>query len=118
MLSFYRELLNVLSLMFWKVMTGCKLHDVAGSVTGCVFHQIMMEADWVEHAWEEHNVSLVNFHIMEPLWLLWQKQEGNVVVVVTKICFNNFSCVRMWCIGWFQGWYWQCIRLYQNKDLF
>jgi hypothetical protein len=56
------SLLNVL-----KGMTGCKLHDVAGSVTGCVFHQLMLELDWVEHAWEEQNMSLVNFYIMEPL---------------------------------------------------
>jgi hypothetical protein len=48
-------------------MTGCKLHDVAGSVTGCVCHQLMLQADWVEHAWEDQNMSLVNFHIMEPL---------------------------------------------------
>jgi len=50
-----------------NVLTGCKLHDMAGSVTGCVFHQLMLEADWVEHAWEEQNMSLVNFCIMEPL---------------------------------------------------
>jgi hypothetical protein len=84
MLSFYRELLTVLSWMFWKVMTECKLHDMAGSVTGCVFHQLMLEADWVEHVWEEQNMSLENFHKMEPFWRLWQKQEGNVVMVVTK----------------------------------
>jgi len=122
MLSFYWELLTVLSWMFWKVMTGCKLHDVAGSVTGCVFHRLMLEADWLENAWEEQKRSmlyfLVNFHIMEPLWWLWQKQEGNVVVVVTRKCFNDFIWVRMWYIGWFAGWYWQCIRPYQNKDLF
>jgi len=53
--------------MFLKVMTGCKLHGMAGSVIGCVFHQLMLEADWVEHVWEEQNMSLVNFRIMEPL---------------------------------------------------
>jgi len=95
MLSFYLELRTVLSWMFWKVMTGWKLYDVAGSVTDCVFHQLMLEADWIEHAWEEQNMSLVNFHIMEPLWWLRQKQEGNVVVAVTKIGSDDFSWVRM-----------------------
>jgi len=95
MLSFYLELRTVLSWMFWKVMTWCKLHDMAGSITDCVFHQLMLEADWIEHAWEEQNMSLVNFHIMEPLWWLWQKQEDNVVVVVTKMCYDDLSWVRM-----------------------
>ena len=52
-------------------MRGFKLHDMAGRVTGCVFHQLMLEADLLEHAWEEQKRSvlyfLVNFHIMEPL---------------------------------------------------
>jgi hypothetical protein len=48
------------------------------------FYQLMFVADWVEHAWEEQNMSVVNCHIMEPLWWLWQKLEGNVVVVVIK----------------------------------
>ena len=42
-------------------MTEFKLHDMAGSVTGCVFHQLMLEAIWLEHAREEQRRSMLLF---------------------------------------------------------